>query len=251
MFSGSFISFARVLYMPPKLWPDNPTVEHYQWVLGMKNFWVWTSNTVIIAISTMVLSVIVSCMTGYVFSFHNIRFKKLLWILFLSGAIIPRISIIIPLFVVMGKIGITGNLFSVIIIGIFSPTGIYLARNYFDTIPKSLVESARIDGASEFQIIRKIIIPISKPLIATIGLSTVIGALGDFMWQSLQLQNDTSQTLLVALMREVLKFSVDQVGKIGISHSLTIGMFMFFPLLIVFIFANKHFVGTLSGAVKE
>ena len=252
MFSGSFIEYARILYMPPQFFPENPTLRHYAWVFNLPGFWIWTLNTIIVTLGSMIPCVIISAMVGYVFSFHRLKNKKIFWLIFLAGAFLPRMSMLIPLFIVAGKLGISGTMLSVILPGWFSPGNIYLARNYFDTIPKSLIDSARIDGASEWQIIRYVVLPVSLPVVAVMGIGSGLAVLGDYIWQSLQLQGQDVQTLLVGLTFAATRFGPGvQMEKAGIAHSLTIGVFLLFPMLVIFLLANKYFVSSLGGAIKE
>jgi len=169
----------------------------------------------------------------------------------LAGLMIPRIALIIPTFVVANKIGIAGTLASVILPCLFVPSGMYLSRTFFESIPRSLVESARIDGASEVKILTRIVAPISKPLVTSLALFSAIAALNDWIWQALNLQRPETITLMVGWIRSTMQRSIGGNDINPMGHSMAVGVLLLFPLLVIFIVANKYFVGSLDGAVKE
>jgi len=251
MLIGSFQDIYGVSIMPPKMIPNNPNIDNYSYLLK-DNVFVWLKNTIIVVVGTVFLSVFLSSSAGYAFSMYKFKGKKLIFILFLSQMMIPRISLLIPLYVIIKNLGISGKISAVILPVAFSPVGIYLAKNYFDTIPKSIIESARIDGASEWRILKSIIIPVSKPIISALALFSSITSLQDYIWQSLVLMKTERQTLLVGLMKiSMLRGGEAILGVNPIGRSFATGILLLIPLLVVFLTANKYFVENLGGAVKE
>ena len=133
-----------------------------------------------------------------------------------------------------------------------SPMEMYLARNYFESIPKSIIESARIDGANEWQILKMIIIPVSKPIISVIALFSGVFALQDYIWQMLVLVDESKQTLLVGIMKLVMRRGSDaNLGVNPVGRSFAAGILLLFPLVVLFLIGNKYFIEGLQGAVKE
>ena len=250
MIEGSFQDISGFIKMPPAFIPLQVTLSNYKYFISM-NTAVWLKNTVIVVFATVFLSTFVSITAGYAFSQYTFKFKKQLWVILLIGMMIPRISLIIPWYTIIKKLNMQGELSAVIFPLVFSPINMYLARNYFDTIPKSLIESARIDGASEFQILRLIVVPISKPLVATLALFSGIASLQDYIWQMLVLQDAEKQTLLVGLMRlAMFRQNADSyVNPIGKAFAASV--LLLFPLVMIFLLANKYFIENLAGAVKE
>jgi len=250
MLVGSLQDINGVMKMPPDLFPK--TVTAYNYISMLKwDIATWTMNTIIVFIGTVVLSVFVSCSGAYVFAFYRFKYKKFFWALFLIGIMIPRISLLIPLYVIMRKLGISGSLLAVVLPTVLSPVGLYLARNYFETVPISLLESARLDGANEFIILRKIVMPVSIPIVTALAVFSGIGALQDYLWQSLVLQSEQNQTLLVGLLKSVMQRGGGDLNINPIGRSLAVGMVLLLPLLLIFILANKYFVESIGGAVKE
>lgn len=248
---GSLLKASTLFLMPPTLFPRMPTLDNYAWAFRLDGWVQWAGNTGIVVLLTVLGSVSVSCMAGYAFSFFRFPFKKTIWALLLMGMMVPRIALLIPLFVVSSRIGISGTLWAVILPGLLSPVGMWLARTYFDTVPRSIVESARIDGAGDWMMLARVVAPLSRPIVTALGLFAAIGALQDWVWQALQLQESSTQTLLVGWLRATMTTSGSSNLANPIGHSMAAGMLLLIPLLAVFIVANKYFVGSLEGAVKE
>ena len=165
---------------------------------------------------------------------------------------IPRISMLIPLFVIIKDLKLSGSLIATILPNSISPMEMYLARNYFESIPKSIIESARIDGANEWQILKMIIIPVSKPIISVIALFSGVFALQDYIWQMLVLVDENKQTLLVGIMKLVMRRGGDaNLGVNPVGRSFAAGILLLFPLVVLFLIGNKYFIEGLQGAVKE
>jgi len=246
---GSFQDLHGFIEMPPRFIPAHPTLDNYVKVFEWP-VWRFAANTLLITVLTILLSVSVSSSAGYAFAFFNFPGKEILWVAFLFGVMIPRISLLIPQYVILSRMNLSGEIAGVIMSYVFVPTSLYLARNYFETVPKSLLESARMDGANEFQVLTRVVMPISKPIIAALSVFAAIGALSDYIWQMLVLQEDEKQTLLVGLIRRAMHHDVEyMVNPIG--RKFAVAMILFIPLLIVFLVANKYFTSALSGAVKE
>jgi len=250
MFTGSLQDIHGVMVMPPRFIPHNPNLDNYRYLLK-NNAIMWGKNTTIVVLGTVITSVIISIATGYAFATYKFKLKKALWMVLLSQMMIPRISLLIPLYIVMKNLHLSGKLLAVILPVALTPMGIYLARNYFESIPKSIIESARIDGATEIQILRLIVIPISKPIISALSLFAGIGALQDYIWQSLVLQKVELQTLLVGLMRMAMERGGGELNINPVGRSFAVGILLLLPLLIIFLIANKYFTESLGGAVKE
>lgn len=250
MFIGSLQDINGVMVMPPKLIPKNATFFNYH-TMKAYPFFTWIYNSVIIVAMTVCFSVCLSLLTGYAFAYFTFKYKNIIWAMFLIGIMLPRISLIIPQYVILRKLGISGTQLGVILSTSFSPVGIYLARTFFETVPKSLLESARIDGAGELSILGKIVFPLSKPLVTALCLFSGIAAMQDYIWQMLVLQDQEKQTLLVGLIRSIILRNDGMIGVNPLGRSFAAGVILFIPLLIIFLVSNKYFVNALGGAIKE
>jgi ABC-type glycerol-3-phosphate transport system permease component len=250
MFIGSIQNIRGLMKMPPNLFPLHPVLDNYIRMLKW-NIPIWVFNSLIGTLSTVLFTIFIVCSAGYVFSFYKFRFKNILWMLFLIGLMIPRISLLIPQFVIIKKLGISGKLSATILPIVFSPLLLYLVRNYFETVPKSLLESARMDGANELQILLHIVMPISKPILGAVAVFSSIGYLQDYIWQMLVLQKESNQTLLIGLMKSIRTCKDGLLGGFPYGQAMAVGTVLMVPLIIIFLIANKFFVQSMEGAIKE
>jgi multiple sugar transport system permease protein len=249
MLVGSIQDIRGIMKMPPNLLPLHPINDNYLRILKW-NIFPWLFNSIIGTILTVILTIITVCSGGYYFAFYNFKLKKLLWGMFLIGLMIPRISTIIPMFVIMKKIHLQGTLLATILPIVFSPFMLYLCRNYFETVPNSLLESARLDGAHEGQILFHIIMPISKPIISAVAVFSSIGYLQDYIWQMLVLNKDENQTLLIGLTKSVRTAKDGILNGFPYGQAMAVGIVLMVPLVIIFLIANKYFIGSMEGAEK-
>lgn len=250
--TGSLTDIEGVMAMPPRLLPARPSFDNYVHFLRLP-LGRWALNSVVVAIGSALASVMVSCAAGYSFAFFKFPLKKVLWVLLLSGIMIPQLSLMIPRFVVMRKLGLLSTLHGLILSQMMAPVGIYLARMYFATVPKSILDSARIDGAKEGQILMRIVAPISRPIITCLALFAGTGALGNYVWQLLVLQREEQYTLLLGLLHWI---SADQAAQVNfmlnpLGRKFAASMMLIIPLLLIFIATSKYFTQSLSGAIKE
>jgi prepilin-type N-terminal cleavage/methylation domain-containing protein len=150
------------------------------------------------------------------------------------------------------QIGLAGSMAAVVLTSIYAPVHLFLARNFMQGIPVSIMESARIDGAGEWCILFRIVMPLALPVLTVIALFTSINVLGDYVWQNLVFQFGTVQTLIVGVMKKVMErgggdWNVNPLGK-----QMAVGVLLMLPLLAIFGIANRYFVTGISiGGVKE
>ena len=250
--TGSLTDMAGIMTMPPRLLPLNPSFANFAFFLKLP-IGLWSINTAIIMLGTALVSVTVSCSAGYAFAFFKFPGKKWLWLLLLAGIMIPRMSVTIPAFVVMRKLGLLSTYHGLILSRALSPMGMYLARTYFETVPGSLLDAARIDGASEFQILGRVVVPISRPIVTCLALFAGSGALGDYVWQSLVIRRDGMRTLLIGLLNSVSAHNAGDIELMlnPLGRKFAASMILLIPLLTLFAVASRYFTTSLSGAIKE
>ena len=253
MIVGSFQDIVGILKKPPNLIPRNVTTQNYTRLMLHTPFLRWTVNTLIIAAIVLFLCVSINTMAGFAFSFYNFRFKKVLYWAFIASIMIPRQTLIIPLFAEMKALGLATTRIGAIVPLIFNPVGIIVVKTYVDSIPKSFIEIARMDGAKEYQILQRIIIPIALPAMATIAILMTLGVFTDYLWQSLILTSRAKQTLIVGLIQTIQNIGVSYEGRLNpIGTSLAAGTILFIPMLILFCFFQRYFIsGIQLGGVKE
>lgn len=250
LLSGSLAGAGRIMAMPPPLFPSSPSLDNFAWALAREGAARWALNTLLVASSTALLSTAVSLMAGAAFAFKAFPGKAALWSALLSALMVPRIALVIPLFAVSAKLRLNGTLAVAVLPLVFSPAGMFAARAFMETIPRSLVEAARMDGATEAQVLFHVVAPVSRPLVALLALLSGVAALQDWVWQALQLQDASRQTLLVGWLRAISVRSTGDNNANPVGHAMAVGVLLLVPLLLLFVIANRHFIGALDGAEK-
>ena len=247
MVVNSFTPAMAFLRMPPRLIPYEFTLANYRQALTLPNLPRWVANTGIVLASVISGGILVNGSAGYVFAFAKGKlFTRVFWLM-MAPIFVTGFALLISRFIVVGKLGMRG-MAAVVGMSIFWPTGIYLFKNYFQTIPVHLIESARIDGASEWQILVRIVLPLSKPVIGCAVVFLGMSAIGDYLWQMLNLQAVESRTFLVGLLQSTINETV--VKNIG--YDLAVGTLLFIPYILIFAFSSKYFIqGLTTGGIKE
>ena len=231
--------------------PQNPTLDHYRRLFqNAPNlpYLQWYMNSMKVSFFTMILTIICVSFTGYAFSRFRFKGRKNGLMLFLLLQMIPQFSALIAIFVLATMLGLINShwLLILIYVGGMIPMNTYLMKGYLDSIPLDLDESARIDGAGNTRIFLSILLPLSKPMIAVVGMTGFTGPLGDFILASVILRSPQYATLPIGLHRLVTdpvtaSYTTFAAGALLISV----------PIAIVFLLLQKYFVSGLSaGGVK-
>lgn len=253
MFAGSLMDIRGVLRMPPALWPREPSLGNYRLLFSNTPIGRWCINTLVISATLVVVSTVSSAMAGYAFATQD-KVKWLYW-MFLVSLMIPRQMLVIPMYVLMRLLGLSGTGMAAILPAFFFPVGIFLFRNYVETMPDGMMDSARIDGAGDLQMLAHIIVPLATPVVAVLGVSKFIEGLTDYLWQMLVLQDPMRQTVVVGLVTRIMArgstatFTAN-VNPIGIQ--MAAGVVLFLPLLAIFAVFQKSFIdGIMNGGLRE
>lgn len=247
----SFEDVRGVLRMPPRIIPSSPTLANYQYIATWPLL-KWAGNSIVAVSVTVIISIVVYAMAGYVFAFKRFKYINILWSILIVGMMVPRMSLMIPLYVTVKQIGLAGSMAAVILTSIYAPVHLFLARNFMQGIPVSILESAKIDGAGEWCVLFRIVVPLALPVFTVIALFTSINVLGDYVWQSLVFQFGNVQTLIVGMMKKVMERGGGDWNVNPLGRQMAVGVILMTPLLVIFGVANKYFVTGISiGGVKE
>lgn len=240
---GSSLSSSSII-------PENATLNHYKELFDLQqsDYLLWYWNTLKICIITMVLSVILVCLTAYSFSRYRFIGRKNGLMTFLILQMIPNFAALIAIYVLANLTGLLDTHLGLILIytGGSIPMNTYLMKGYLDSIPKELDESARMDGAGHFRIFIQIIMPLAKPIIAVIALFTFIGPFTDFILARILLRSEEKYTLAVGLYQMIAQqfgneFTLFAAGAVLIAV----------PISILFLLLQKYFVtGLTAGGIK-
>ena len=187
-------------------------------------------------------------MAGYAFARFSFRGKDFLFIIILITMMIPPQVNIIPLFSVMSKLGLVDTYASLILPGFFGGFGIFLMRQWFIKLPKSLEEAGKIDGLNNIEIFFKIAFPLALPAIATLAIFTFVSSWNSFMWPLIVTNSDTMRTLPVALAT----FKGSYRETIVWGEIMACSVIAVLPVIGVFILGKKYFINDLlNGGLKD
>ncbi len=260
--SSSFSSSDAVIAGEVFLLPVDFTIEAYQAVYEYKDIWTGYGNTIINAVTGTTLNIMLTVLIAYPISRPDLYGKKL--ITFLLTFTMMFNAGIIPTYLLMDDLGLVNTRFAVILLGLLNVRNIILARSFYtQSIGKELIEAAKIDGANEFQVMTRIIVPLSKAILAVIGLFTFVDYWNEF-FNSLIYLNDSSLYPLQLFLRQILVMGnidtssamVDQETLeriVGMAELLKFAVIVVatLPIMCIYPFAQKFFVkGVMEGAVK-
>jgi multiple sugar transport system permease protein len=242
MISSSFKPSSEVLQFPPSLLPQDPTIQNYISLFERLNFGVYLRNTIIIVILSFG-GLLLNAMAGYGFAKFHFKGKEKLFYMVLATMMIPAQVTMIPVYLILNEMGLTNTMAGIVLPGLAVAFSIFLFRQFMTTIPTDLIEAARLDGAGEFYIFFRLIIPIAKPIFAVQGILTFIGAWNSFLWPLIIANDKSLYTLSVGL-------SLLQ-GQYGNNFGLQMAgaAFMVVPIIIIFSLFQKYIVEgfTMSG----
>jgi multiple sugar transport system permease protein len=246
MLSASLMPAGEASVYPPRLVPSAITLEHYVDLFSRLNLARYFFNSLVIAGAITLLSLLINSMAGYAFAKLRFAGRDRIFRALLSALVVPAQVAMLPLFLMLKQIGLINTWWGVIVPGMASIFGIFLIRQYALSIPDSLLEAARIDGASEFKIYWLVILPICRPILVTLAIFTFMGAWNDFMWPLIVLTDEAMYTLPVALAN-LLGEHVQDTELMMAGSVLTI-----LPVMLLFIFVQRAYIeGITAGSLKD
>ncbi|HOD37213.1 MAG: carbohydrate ABC transporter permease [Candidatus Marinimicrobia bacterium] len=232
-----------IFVYPPKWLPSKFHFENYARAFQAAPFGRYYLNSLIVA-CTVTLGQLITCsMAAYAFARLQFKGRDVLFYIFLGTMMIPYQVTMIPSFMVLYWLGWVDSYQAMIVPGLASAFGTFLLRQFFLTIPKELEEAAYIDGCGKFRVLWQIIIPLSKPALATLAIFTFMGTFNDFIWALIVVNSDHLRTVQLGLAifrdRYITDWDLLMAGSVMAT----------LPILIVFFFAQKYFIKgiTLSG----
>ncbi len=255
MLTGSFKLQTVTMLVPPEFFPSSPTLQN--WILlftGPWPVWRWVVNSIAVSLLTVVLVLTISSLTGYGFGKKKFPGSNFLFILLLSTMFLPSQVILVPLFLLVRALHLTattlGTYFAMAMPMISSPFGIFMIKQFCSSIPDELLDAARIDGASEWDLFSKIMLPLLKPALAALAIFTFNQAWNFFMWHMVIAQDFTQYTIPVGVS---IISRTPAAGKMITNIGLTMagGSFGAFFMIVFFIAFQQYFIkGITFGAVK-
>jgi len=237
MISASLMTTTEIISRPPPLLPAVPQWHNYADVAKVVDLARSYTNSIIVTGATVLGILFTSSLTGYAFAKYQFPGKNFLFTLILASMMIPFFVILIPVFYIVKQLGWINNYGGLILPGIVSAYGIFMMRQFMLSIPDELLDSARIDGASEFRIYWQIVLPNTGPALVTLGVFNMVGVWNSFLWPLLIAQSKDLYTIPLAL-NNLRTFGMEQAALRLQMAGTVLGVL---PTLIVFVFLQRYF----------
>lgn len=242
---SSFKPGSELFSYPLSFLPKHPSVEGYEAAWNRYDFAHYFANTFFAAAVATIMTVTLSAITGYALAKYKNRWLKFLFIGLLMTSMLPSEAMLPSTFLVVRDIGLYNSLWGLIIPTILTPTGCFMFRQFFKSVPDEVLEAARIDGASEFQTFRKIMLPLSTPIMVTLAIFSFQWRWNDYILPLIVLSDQKKFTLQVALRSILGAEYVDWTVLLGAS------VISILPLLVIYLIFQKRIMGAnLGSAVK-
>ena len=246
--SGAFGPGNNIADIDIKPFSKGFTLEHFIYLFTETDYGHWFMNTLKISVATSVLTLFVTALSAYVFSRFRFTLKRSLMMALLVLQVFPSFVGMIAIYVILHRIGGLDTLWGLVLVYVAGniPYNTWMVKSYIDTIPKSLDEAARIDGASHFRIWATIVMPVAKPILVFLGITSFTGPWMDFIFPKMVLRSVEKQTLALGLFSFVTDkkndFTTFAAGALIIAG----------PFVIFFIFTQKAMMMSMgAAAVKE
>ena len=247
-FKSSISPIGEVFTSKLLLFPTTVSLQNYLDLFYKTSFIRWLFNSVVIAITFTLLGIFLCSLAGYSFAVYHFRSKEKLFILLILSVAIPEFVTIVPNFIIFSRLGLVNNYLSVILPFVAHPFGIFIARQYMEQIPTEILDSARIDGCTEFQIYYKIMLPICRPAIGALAVFLFIHAWNLYLYPLVLLQDPEMFTipLGLAMIGSTLEYPQQQVNFTAVLSGVTISVI---PIMIMFALLQREFIAGLTGRV--
>ena len=235
----------EIFAFPPKLWPSEFHWNNFAEVLALRDFATYFKNSTIVTFCATVITVCINLLAGYAFAKYRFRGKEFFFIIVLSTLMIPLQVIMIPNFIIISRLGMVNTYQGLILPPCAEAFGLFLSRQFISTLPDALIESARIDGASEFCIFRSIILPNSKNLLSVLIIFTFMWRWNDFQWPLIILSDSAMYTVQLGLSM------LNGTNYVNWNHLMSASLLSILPVVVVFFIFQKQFVqGIASTGIK-
>ncbi len=246
MFSASFMENGAASTFPPRFVPKQFVLDQYLFLFQRMNLGRYFLNSLLLAVSVTLVSLLVNSLAGFAFAKFSFRGKRPIFLVLLTSMVVPGQITMLPVFLLLNKMGLLNTYFGIIVPGMASIFGIFLINQYLKSVPDSLLEAARIDGASNFLIYRKIILPLAKPVLVTLALFTFMGTWNDFLWPLIVMTKQDMFTLPVAIANLMGEHTQDPELMMAGS------VITIIPVAVVFLLLQRYYIqGILLGGLKE
>ncbi|GLQ53234.1 carbohydrate ABC transporter permease [Devosia nitrariae] len=240
---GAFKSQAEIMAAPGAWLPRNFTnLANFLTLFTERMFGRYMANSLLVSAATVITNVLFATMAGYALAKLEFPGHKLVFGCVLAAMMVPYVALFVPQFVIIVQMGLVNTLTAVVLPIAVMPIGVFIMRQFADSVPDELLEAARLDGAGEFTIFFRIFLPLVGPAIATVAIITFLNSWNYFLWSLIVAQNQETYTLPVGL-------AVASQGARSTEYGLLLAgaIVVLMPVLILFLFLQKYFVQGIAG----
>jgi multiple sugar transport system permease protein len=229
---------AELRKTPPDFFPAQPTLKHYTTILTNKDIPIERNvlNSVIVSLARVAITLFTSSYAGYIFAKYQFKGKNLAFGVILIQIMIPFQVVMIPNYLLVVKMGLIDSLWALIVPSMVDAYGIFMMKQFIESMPSELLDAARIDGASEFGIYAKIILPQMGPPLASLGIFTFMFTWNDYLWPLIVLTSPENRTIPLLLVWFQTQHSANQ-GLV-----LAASILVLLPIFLVYIFMQRWIV---------
>jgi ABC-type glycerol-3-phosphate transport system permease component len=246
LLSSSLKETSQIYTWPPVWIPSDLRIANYLNAWNSAPFADFYLNSAVTTITGTVLEVANAVLTAYAFTFLRFPGKRVLFVVLLGAMMVPGHVTLLPNYLTVSELGWINTYQGIIVPGVASAFGAFLLRQHMLTLPGELVEAARVDGAGHLRTLWSVILPLSRPMLVTVTIVSLVSKWNDFIWPLIVTNTPSMRTLPVGLL--LLK-SQESYTNWGAVMAATV--FVVLPVLVVFFFAQRHIVaGLTQGAVK-
>ncbi|MBN1266483.1 MAG: carbohydrate ABC transporter permease [Anaerolineales bacterium] len=247
MLSTALKGQVYIFEYPPRLIPAEPTLQNFVKAWTANRFDIYFRNSVVVTVTVTGLVLLLSSLMAYAFARFEFRMKRWLYAVILILMMIPAMTLIVPQFMLASRLKLLNSLWGLIVVYTAQnlPLNTFLLRGFFEQIPVELEEAALIDGASAWDVYRRIILPLSKPALATVAIFASLGAWDEYVWAMTILNQADKRTLPVG----IATFHGVHATDWGLVFAAS--LIAIVPILILFVLLQRYFIkGAITGAIK-
>jgi multiple sugar transport system permease protein len=228
---------AEIRQVPPTWWPKTFTSFNYHELFARLDFPKYFGNSLLVAVIVTAGNLIFCSALGYALAKLRFPGRRLLFLLVLGMLMVPGMAVFVPQFVLVSNLNLVDTYAGLVLPFLAGPFGVFLMRQYLLSLPDELIEAARVDGAGEFRIFWRIVLPLSRPALATLGILTFLASWNNFLWPLVVATTEDKYTLPVALAL----YSVGQ-NRINFGLALAGAVVVVLPVLLVFLLLQRYFL---------
>jgi multiple sugar transport system permease protein len=240
----SFKSNAELMVNTGSVMHPPYTLQNYADIMAGSSVVRWITNSVIVSLGMMFGVLILSSLAGYGFARLEFPGRNVIFVLVLFGLAVPEQAVIIARYQIFSALGLHNTYPGLILPGLAAPFGVFLMTQYFRAIPKEIDEAAALDNASRFRIFWKVLLPMTLPAQATLGIFTFLHAWNDYWWPLISATNVKMYTITVGVAATQINFA----ESTGLGFLMAQAIFASLPILIVYLFFQKYIIRAVSGA---